>query len=137
MTVLRCGRAAGVNGPVVFVTNGSEVNRRFSSDKLHTVYGLPKGFCVMPNSNGYMDDETWLKVLKKIAPAIQEMDVIKDHPDWEACSTYDGLKSHVNVTEALELFAAHKMTIVKEESGSSDTNQAYDQLQAVADKQST
>ena len=54
--------------------------------------------------------------------------VIKDHPDWEACSTHDGFKSHVNVTDALELFAAHKITIVKEESGSSDTNQAYDQF---------
>ena len=36
----------------------------------------------------------------------------------------------------MELFATHKITIVKEESESSDTNQAYDQLQAVADKQS-
>eukprot|EP00957_Ditylum_brightwellii_P199654 15220415-Ditylum_brightwellii.AAC.1 len=65
------------------------------------------------------------------------MDVIKDHPDWEACSTYDGFKSYINATEALELFAAHKMTIVKEESGFSNTNQAYDKLQAVADNQST
>eukprot|EP00957_Ditylum_brightwellii_P193561 14740053-Ditylum_brightwellii.AAC.1 len=62
MTVLRCGSAAGVNGPVIFVAKGSEVNRHFSGDKLHTVYGLPKGSCVMPDANGYMDDETWLRV---------------------------------------------------------------------------
>jgi hypothetical protein len=48
--------------------------------------------------------------------------------------TYDGFKSHVNVTEALEVFAENKIIVVKEESRSSDTNQAYDQLQAVADK---
>ena len=51
--------------------------------------------------------------------------------------TYDGFKSHVDVTEALEVFAENKIIIVKEESGSSDTNQAYDQLQVVADKRAT
>eukprot|EP00957_Ditylum_brightwellii_P018825 1414751-Ditylum_brightwellii.AAC.1 len=74
MTALRCGSAAGVNGPVIYLTKGSEVHRHFTGDKLHTIYDLPKGSCICPNANSYMDDEMWLKVVKKIAPGIREMD---------------------------------------------------------------
>eukprot|EP00957_Ditylum_brightwellii_P183419 13971816-Ditylum_brightwellii.AAC.1 len=65
------------------------------------------------------------------------MQVIRDHPDWEALLTYDGYKSHVNVTEALAIFAQHNIVVAKEESRSSGTNQSYDQQQAVADKRAT
>jgi hypothetical protein len=63
--------------------------------------------------------------------------VICDYPHWNVLLTYDGFKSHVNVTEALEVFAQHNIVVVKEESGASDTNQSYDQQQAVADKKAT
>jgi len=75
ITCLRVGSAAGVNGPVVFLTKGKEIHRRFSGDRLHTVYGLPKGSCVIPTPNGYMDDEAWLKVVKIVAPALRQMEV--------------------------------------------------------------
>ena len=137
VTVLRVGSAAGVNGPVVFVPKGREVPRRFRGDRLHSVYGLPEGSCVIPNKNGYMDDDTWLKVVEILAPAIRKMKGIRDHPDWYCNLTYDGFKSHVNVTRALEIFAENKVDVVKEEGGASDTNQSYDQMQAVADKRAT
>ena len=49
----------------------------------------------------YMDDATWSKVVEVLAPAIRKLPVIRDHPDWWCILTYDGLKSHVNVTKAL------------------------------------
>jgi hypothetical protein len=64
-----------VNGPVVFLTKGKEIHRQFAGDRLHRVYGLPKGSCVIPTPNGYMDDEAWLKVVKIVAPALRQMEV--------------------------------------------------------------
>ena len=79
-----------------------------------------------------MDDETWSKVVKVVASGIRKMAVeqccflfdlfyslliylyasvppnslkmICDFAKWWAFLTYDGLKSHVNVTEGLEKF---------------------------------
>eukprot|EP00957_Ditylum_brightwellii_P193176 14709085-Ditylum_brightwellii.AAC.1 len=62
---------------------------------------------------------------------------IQDHPDWYCNLTYDGFKSHVNVTRVLEIFAENKVDVAKEEGNASDTNQSYNQMQAVADKQAT
>eukprot|EP00957_Ditylum_brightwellii_P165486 12599063-Ditylum_brightwellii.AAC.1 len=53
--------------------------------------------------------------------SIQYLVCLKDH-------------SHVNVAEALEVFSSHNNTVIKEESGTSNTNQSYDQHQALADK---
>lgn len=51
----------------------------------------------------------------------------------ENCLTLDGFGSHL-VPEALEVFAEHKILVVKEESNSSHVNQAYDQFVAKEDK---
>eukprot|EP00957_Ditylum_brightwellii_P100952 7694671-Ditylum_brightwellii.AAC.1 len=102
VTTLRTGAAAAVNGHVIFLTKGREVHRSFRGNRLHTVFGLPEGSCVIANGTGCMDDETWLKVVEILAPAIRKMKVIQDHPDWEVVITYDSFKSHANVTEALE-----------------------------------
>ena len=40
-----------------------------------TKYGLPEGSCVIPNKASYMDDETWAKVVKVVAPGIRKMTV--------------------------------------------------------------
>eukprot|EP00957_Ditylum_brightwellii_P197394 15039043-Ditylum_brightwellii.AAC.1 len=70
---LRTGAAAGINGPVVFLTKGTEVHQSFRGNRLHAVFGVPEGSCVIANGTGYMDDETWLKVVKILAPAIRKM----------------------------------------------------------------
>ena len=62
---------------------------------------------------------------------------LKEHPDWWALLTFDGFKSHVNVTHALQKFAEHLICVAKEEGGISATNQSYDQEQAVKDKMHT
>eukprot|EP00957_Ditylum_brightwellii_P040976 3102207-Ditylum_brightwellii.AAC.1 len=129
VTVLCVGSAASVNGPVIFVPKGKEVLWCFKGDRLHSIYGLVEGSCVIPNKNDYIDDDTWLKVVKRLAPAIRKMKRIQDHPDWYCNFTYDGFKLHVNVTKAIEIFIENKIDVVKEECGTSYTNQSYDQMQ--------
>ena len=75
ITVLRVGSAAGVNGPVIFLEKGTKVHPRLRVNNLVTKYGLPEGSCVIPNKAAYMDDETWAKVVKVVAPGIRKMAV--------------------------------------------------------------
>ena len=137
ITTVRCGSATGSNGPVVFIANGKNVNRTFSQYRLRHVYGLPEGSIVLCNKTAYMDDETWIKTVQAMAPGIRAMPVIRDHPEWWACITFDGFKSHVNVNEALQQFAVNNIRSVKEEAGTSHVNQPYDQAQALADKRAS
>ena len=51
--------------------------------------------------------------------------------------TYDGFKSHVNVTESLTTFYGHKICVVKEGASMLHVNQAYNQSQAKEDKRAT
>ena len=55
--------------------------------------------------------------------------MISDFPKWWALLTYDGFKSHVNVTEGLEIFAEERIRVGKEEAGTIAFNQAYDKFQ--------
>ena len=41
-----------------------------------TKYVLPEGSFVIPNKSAYMDDETWAKVVKVVAPVIRKVAVI-------------------------------------------------------------
>ena len=84
-----------------------------------------------------MDDETWMQVVKAMAPGIRKMLVICDHPNWSDLLTFDGFKSHINVGETLDCWSVNKIWTVKEEAGTSHVNQAYNQQQARADKQIT
>ena len=38
-------------------------------------YVFPEGSCVITNKAAYMDDETWVKVVKVVAPGIRKMAV--------------------------------------------------------------
>ena len=42
---------------------------------LVTKYGFSEGSCAITNKPSYMDDETWKKVVKVVAPAIRKMKV--------------------------------------------------------------
>ena len=117
--------AAGVNGPVIFLEKGTRVHPRLRGTSLVTRYGLPEGSYVIPNKSAHMDDKTWAKVLKVVAPDIRKIKVIKVGyifpivlyisnlsisvpsnclqmlfylPKWWALTTYDGFKSHVDVS---------------------------------------
>ena len=56
--------------------------------------------------------------------------MICDFPKWWSLLTYDGFKSHVKVTDALEFFSEERINVGKEETGTSTLNQAYDKFQA-------
>ena len=64
-----------MNGPVIFLEKGTKVQPRLRGNNLVTKYGLPEGSCVIPNKTAYMDDETWAKVVKVVAPGIRKMAV--------------------------------------------------------------
>ena len=40
-----------------------------------TKYGLPEESCVIPDKAAYMDDKTWERVVKVVAPGIRKMKV--------------------------------------------------------------
>ena len=100
-------------------------------------YGLPEGLRVIMNNSAYMDDETWVDAVEHIAPGIRQMPVIKEHPKWFTCLTFDGFKLHVNTHKSLDTWAKFKHRVTKEEAVTSHVNQAYDQQQARADKRSS
>ena len=63
--------------------------------------------------------------------------MIHDFLKCWAFLTYDGFKSHVNVTEGLEIFAEVRIRVGKEEDGTSAFNQSYDKLKEKQDKAQT
>ena len=63
--------------------------------------------------------------------------MIRDFHKWWSFLTYYGCKSHVNFTEGLKIFAEKSVKVRKEESGTSDVNQAYDKFQAKQEKAQT
>ena len=75
ITFIQAGDAAGVNGPVIFLEKRTKVGPRLRGNNLVTKYGFPEGSCVVPNKASYMDDETWAKVVKVVAPGIIKMNV--------------------------------------------------------------
>ena len=54
---------------------GTKVHLRLRGNKLVTKYGLTEVSCVIPNKAEYMDDETWAKVVKVVAPGTRKMTV--------------------------------------------------------------
>ena len=64
-----------MNDPVIFLEKRTKVHPRIIGTNLVTRYGLPEGYCVIPNKVAYMDDETWMKVVKVVAPGIRKIKV--------------------------------------------------------------
>ena len=60
-----------------------------------------------------------------------------DLPKWWSFLIYDGLKSHVNVTDDPDFFAEEQIKVGKEEAGTSALNKVYDKFQAKQDKAQT
>jgi hypothetical protein len=74
-----------------------------------------------------------LDLVPDLCKGIRAMPVVCQHPDWWFTLLFDGFGSHLG-TKALKIFADYKIQCAKEEGDSSDTNQAYNQLVAKADK---
>ena len=54
---------------------GTEVHKSLRGKNLGTKYGLPEGYFVLQRKEAYMDDNTWEKVVKVVAPGIRKMAV--------------------------------------------------------------
>ena len=65
---LRVGSTAGVNGLLIYVSNGTKVHLRLIRKNLVNRYGYKEGSCVIPNKGAYMDNDNWTKVVKLVAP---------------------------------------------------------------------
>ena len=135
ITSIRIGNAAGDQGPFIFLAKGkSNTHSSLSDESWAKSKNMPVGSCVAMTPNAYMTDDTWHSLAEKMCYGIRSMPVIKDHPDWWCGLTLDGFGLHVNVHVCQEIFAKHKIMICKEEGDTSQTNQAYDQFTARADK---
>ena len=75
ITVLRVGNVAGVNGAMILQAKGTKVHPMMRGNNLVTKYGFGEGYCVIPIKAAYMDDETWAKVVKVVAPGMRKMAV--------------------------------------------------------------
>ena len=75
ITVLRVASALVMNGPVIFVAKGTKVHQRLGGNNLVNKYGFPEGSSVITKKIAYMDDKTWAKVVKVVAPGIRKMKV--------------------------------------------------------------
>ena len=60
---------------MIFMENGTNVHPRLRGTNLVARYGFPEGSCVIPNKAAYMDDETWEKLVKVVAPSIIKIKV--------------------------------------------------------------
>ena len=65
-----------MNGPVIFLEKGTKVHQMMIGNSLVNKCVLPALSCVIPNKAAYLDDKTWAKVVKVVAPAIRKMMVI-------------------------------------------------------------
>ena len=58
-------------------------------------------------------------------------------PKWWSFLTYDGFKSHLNITYAIGFSSEERIKVGKEEAGTSNFDQAYDKFQAKQEKAQT
>ena len=56
------------------------------------------------------------------------LQMICNLPKWWAFLTYDGFKSHVNVTEGIKKIVEKSIRVGKEEARTRTSNQAYDKF---------
>ena len=68
--VLWVGIAAGVNGPVIFLSKVLLVHPSIRGTNLGIQYIFTELSCVIPNKLSYMNEENWEKVVKFVAPYI-------------------------------------------------------------------
>ena len=132
---MRCGSAAGVDGPRIFLAKGQRLD--YDTFKAFTKHHkAPAGSCVEMTPNAYMTNDAWRKIVPKLCEGIRQMKGICDHPNWWVVLSLDGFGSHLD-PEALLVFSKYKILIVKEEGDTSQVSQAYDQQTAKEDKRWT
>ncbi len=134
IAVVRLGSAAGVEGPRIYLAKGKELTVTSMTDKnFARIHKAPTGSYVKMTPNAYMTNEVWLDIAPSLCKGIRSMRGICDHPTWWVVLSYDSYGSHLQ-NDALEVFAADKILVMKEEGDTSQVSQAYNQMVAMSDK---
>ena len=68
--VLRIGSMVGMSGPVILPGKGTLVYPDIGGSNVVSWYKSPEVSCVILEIISYMDDETWAKLAKVVAPGI-------------------------------------------------------------------
>ena len=158
------GSAASVNDTLIFLEKRTKVHPRLRGTNLVTRYGFPEGSCVIPNKSAYLDDETWERLVKVVAPVIRKILVsnftcvfpilfsiyLTIHICPSILSSDDLWFPKVVVIPHIwwlqvscechwcpQFFSEGRIKAGKEESGTSTFNQAYDKFQTNNDKDQT
>ena len=97
-------------------------------------HGCAMGTTIVMTKTGYITEEAWVEMAEATAAGIRAMPVICDNPDWWVVKIIDGFGPHTSSPEAMEIYAKHKILLVKEEGDTSHVCQAYDQKVAKDDK---
>jgi hypothetical protein len=131
LSTVRIGSSAGDEGPLFVLAKGKKLDSPALVQQMKEM--SPPHSRIIMTPSAYMTDTAWLDLVPDLCKGIRAMPVVCQHPDWWFTLLFDGFGSHLG-TEALKIFAEYKIQCAKEEGYSSDTNQAYDQLVAKADK---
>jgi hypothetical protein len=131
ITTVECGNAAGNDGPSMYLMAGEQMPGHFeelygSSSFLRTS-GAPRNSFVVMTPSAFMTNKAWDGAAEKLAKGIRAMPVIVDYPEFWLVLHLDGYKSHVMTYPAQAIFRRYRILVVKENSDSSQINQAYDQ----------
>ena len=138
ITSVECGSAAGVDGPSVYLLRGDKMpkkyNNLFGNRRWLQRHGAPPNSFVAMTPEAFMTNDTWDTIVPELVKGIRAMPVIRDHPNFWVILHLDGFKSHVMTLKAQMMFRHHRILVVKENSHSSQINQAFDQAPAKAAK---
>tara|TARA_B110001452_G_scaffold205333_1_gene175349 strand:+ start:90 stop:1757 length:1668 start_codon:yes stop_codon:yes gene_type:complete len=104
------------------------------NDAFLVKHGAAPGSAIAMTPTGYMTTEAWVELAPKMAYGIRQLPKVCDTPDWWTVKIIDGFGAHTCSSEAMEVYAKHKILLVKEEGDSSHVNQSYDQKVAKDDK---
>ena len=126
ITTIRFANSDGTKGPNIYLMKGKTPREGYTSAFLEK-HGAPPGSIVIMTENAYLTNDVWdNEVVPVIIPFIRGMPVVKDHPRWWVIFYVDGFKSHVDTFVSQLAFANALIKIVKENSNTSQVNQAFD-----------
>jgi hypothetical protein len=95
-TALRCGNAAGIKGPSLYILQGQEAEKHIDTPFLER-NGAPRGSMYTVNPSAYMTDATWDACVGEWCKALRASDpVVASNPDWWVELHVDGFHSKVN-----------------------------------------
>eukprot|EP00956_Cyclotella_meneghiniana_P008732 scaffold11931_cov56-Cyclotella_meneghiniana.AAC.4 len=130
ITVVRCGSAAGVDGPRIYLAKGKDIElqafKNFTAN-----FDAPAGSCIEMTPSAYMTDEAWTNIGPSLCKGIRAMKGVQ--ADCWVVLSLDGFGSHLTPDQLL-VFSDYKILVIKEEGDTSQVCQAYDQIVAKEDK---